>query len=91
MINFDINNGAVEPFTIVLSTRDYDHMGQISNVSNVKYTEQMNTVNELTFTIHKTKDGRVEKLWDDIYDLRLVYVKELKSYFEISVTITDQT
>lgn len=91
MIKFNKNNGTIEPFTIILSNRNQEHLGEIVNTEAVNYTGNFNSADELSFTVHKFVNGQEERLWDDIYDLRLVYIKELNEYFEINVSFVDQT
>lgn len=90
MINLSFDNGTVEQFTLVLSQRDYTHLGQISNIKGIKFKANLNGANELSFDVYKELDGHEEILWDDIYDLRLVWIPELDEYFEIDVESTDQ-
>ena len=89
MIDLTFDNGTVERFTIVLSQRDYTHLGQISNIKGMKFKANMNGADELSFEVCKELDGVEERLWDDIYDLRLVWIRELNEYFEIDVESTD--
>lgn len=91
MINLFNNDNMVDPLTIVLSSRDLVHLGQLSNVSSVKFTGHLNAANELSFVINKYADDHEEKLWDEIYDLRLLWIKELDEYYEIKVTLSDKT
>lgn len=90
MIRFNKNNGTIEPFTIILANRNQEHLGEIVNTEAVNFTGNFNAADELSFTVNKMMDGKEERLWDDIYDLRLVYIKELNEYFEINVAFTDQ-
>lgn len=89
-LQFDINNN-VEDFTIVLSTRGYEHYGEICNVKrdSVNCKRNMNASDELSFEVYKTLDNKDERLWDDIKDFKLVWVKELNEYFEIYVSFDD--
>ena len=89
MIDLTFDNGTVERFTLVLSQRDYTHLGQITNVEGMKFKANLNAADELSFEVHKELDGIEEMLWDDIYDLRLVWIPELDEYFEIDVESTD--
>ena len=89
MIDLTFDNGTVERFTLVLSQRDYTHLGQITNVEKVKFKANLNAADELSFEVYKELDGIEERLWDDIYDLRLVWIPELDEYFEIDVESTD--
>lgn len=91
MINIINNENIVEPLTIVLCNRDYTHIGQLSNISNIKYTGNLNSANELSFVINKKTDENEERFWDQIYNLKLVWVKELNEYFEIQVSTGDKT
>ena len=90
MIDLSFDNGTVEQFTLVLSQRDYTHLGQISNVEHLKFSGNLNAANEFSFEVHKYLDDHEEILWDDIYDLRLIWIKELNEYYEIRVELTDQ-
>ena len=91
---FDVNNN-VEDFTFILSTRDYRHLGAISNINreSVVYNAHLNSANDIQFEVYKSykkKDKNInESLWNDIVDLKLVYVKELNEYFEITVSLDD--
>lgn len=87
----DFKNGIVEDYTLVLSKRDYEHLGKIINVSGVVYKRNLNSANELSFSVTKDLDGKIERLWDEIYDIRLVWVKELNEYFEITVSKSETT
>ncbi|MBQ4523295.1 MAG: hypothetical protein IJA10_10150 [Lachnospiraceae bacterium] len=91
---FDVNNN-VEDFTFILSTRDYRHLGQIRNIDTetVRYEANLNSANKITFQVYKSvieNEKKInEPLWTDIADLKLVYVKELDEYFEITVSLDD--
>lgn len=89
MININFNNGTVEDFTIVLSDRSHSHKGQIVNIDNFVYRANLNSANEISFTIYKELDNNNELLWDEIIDLRLVWIKELNEYFEIYVGVSE--
>lgn len=90
MINFTYDNGTIEPYTIVLVQRDYTKLGQISNISHFKYTGNLNSANEISFNVNKFFNEHEEVLWDEIFDLRLVWIKELDEYFQITVETTDK-
>ena len=90
MIDLSFDNGTIEQYTLVLSQRDFTHLGLLSNVQHVKLKINLNAANELSFDVYKELDGHEEALWDDIYDLRLVWISELDEYYEINVTSTDK-
>lgn len=89
-LQFDVNHN-VEDFTLILSTRGYEYYGEIRNVNrdSVNCKQNMNAANELSFEVYKTLDGVDERLWDNITDLKLVWVKELNEYYEINVSLDD--
>lgn len=91
MINIDFNNGTLEDFTVVLSDRNHFHKGQIINIDDFVYKANFNSADEISFTIYKEADGRKERLWNDITDFRLVWIKELDEYFEIYVNISESS
>ena len=95
MIKFDENNN-VQDYTIVLSLRSHKHLGQINNIEKESVVSKinMNSANELSFTVYKYKNGdedaEIEPLWDSITDFKYVYVKELNEYYEIVVETNDE-
>lgn len=80
-----------EPYTLVLSTRSMKHQGQISCVdpSSIVYYPKMNGAGELSFTVYKEMNGIKEQLWDEIKNLKLVYIPEINDYFEIQFDINE--
>lgn len=82
-------DGTVDRFSLVLSRRNLTHLGELSNVSSLKYTRNLNTANEISFTVTKKVDDFVEPLWDELYSLRLIWVKQKDEYFQISVTLDE--
>ena len=66
-LQFDSNYN-VEDFTIVLSTRGYEHYGQINNIKrdSVVCKQNMNAANELSFEVYKTLDSKDERLCNNI-------------------------
>lgn len=51
----------------------------------------LNSANELSFTVYKEVDGIIEPLWNKIKDFRLVYVKELNEYYQIKISTNNGT
>lgn len=84
--------GNVKPFTFILSTKNYNHLGQLNNVKHetVDFKAKLNGANELSFEIYKELNGEMEKCWNDIVDLKSIYIPDLKEYFEIQVTYDDK-
>lgn len=84
--------GNVKPFTFILSTKNHKHLGQLNNVKieTIDFKCNLNGANELSFEVYKKIEDEVEKLWDDITDLKSIYVPELDEYFEIQVAYNDK-
>ena len=68
MAKLNIKNGRIEDYTIVLSTRSYKHLGQITGIKSdaVQCNNHLNSANELSFTI--TKYDLVEGLCNVLND-----------------------
>ena len=80
-------DGKVQDLTLVLSTRGYQHLGQLTGVKNVHYAASENAPNELSFTV--TKHELNTAIWEQLEDFKLVWVKETNEYFQIAVSTTD--
>ncbi len=80
-------NGKVQDLTLVLSTRNYQHLGQLTGVKNVHYAVSENAPNELSFTV--TKHDLQTAIWEQLEDFKLVWVKETNEYFQVVVSTTD--
>ena len=89
MIDLSFDNGTVEQYTLVLAQRNLMHLGALSNVQHIRLKKNLNAPDELSFDVYKQLDDHEEILWDEIYDLRLVWVRELNEYYEINVASTD--
>ena len=84
-------NDQVPNFSIVLSTRNHTHLGQLRNINYDSMTCGLheNSADELSFDVYKTLKGEKEINWDNIVDLKLVYIPELDEYFQIQVSNAD--
>lgn len=84
-------NDQVPNFSIVLSTRNHTHLGQLRNIDYDSMTCGLheNSADELSFDVYKTLKGEKEINWDNIVDLKLVYIPELDEYFQIQVSNAD--
>lgn len=80
-------DGKVQDLTLVLSTRDYRHLGQLTGVKSMHYAVNENAPNELSFIV--TKHDLQTPIWEQLEDFKLVWVKETNEYFQIAVSITD--
>lgn len=84
-------NDQIPNFSIVLSTRNHTHLGQLRNIDYDSMTCGLheNSADELSFDVYKTLKGEKEINWDNIVDLKLVYIPELDEYFQIQVSNAD--
>lgn len=89
MIKFNMD-GIVERFTLVLSTRNFKHLGALCNVSGLTYKDNINAPNEISFQVNKEVNEEKESLWNEINDLRVIWVKEVDEYFEITVKVDEE-
>lgn len=82
--NFPINP---EDYTILLANRSLQLLGQIVNIdyTTVNPKCNLNSADEINFTIYRELDNIIEPLWDKIIDLKIIYVRELDEFFQITV------
>lgn len=59
----------------------------ITGITNVSLEDNMNAPSKVSFIVHKYKNGELNPLWNDIKNLRLIYVNEWRKYFEISLSV----
>ena len=81
----------MQDLTFVLAKKNYDKIGALSNVdqNTVVYKKTMHGL-ELSFDVYKELNGVQEKLWNELIDFKLVWLKEINEYFQITVS-TDET
>lgn len=91
MPKIDYINGTVEDFTVVLSNRNLDKQGQILNVQDFRCKGNLNSAQEISFSVYKYVDGVKTHLWDDIKNLKIVWVKELDTFFETRISLAEST
>ena len=87
-LNFDLNNN-VEKKEIVLARKNYDKFGSIVNFTNFVYDYNLMSADTISFVVHKELDKKNERLWDEIREKRLVWVKEYDEWFEIQPNINE--
>ena len=84
---FNFNYNTVQEFTVVLAHRNLKLIDTLTGVSSLNYKKNLNAADELSFTLNKV--DITDELWNEVYDLRLVYVPEIKEYFQIEVATTE--
>ncbi|MCM1500386.1 MAG: hypothetical protein NC124_18140 [Clostridium sp.] len=75
--------------TIILQNRNFDTIGKINHVDSIVYTEHFNGANEVSFTVHKRKDGEITPYWEEITDHKVVYIPEFQSRFYMKVSVDE--
>lgn len=84
-IKFDSANRP-EPPTLILIRHSGERVGVINNVTNITIKDNMNPLSEISFTVHKKKNGDKCNHWFGIKNFRFVYIPEWKKYFEIYIS-----
>ena len=81
----------VRPLHVILGTRDHIKLGEINNIDQDSITAhfQLQASDEFSFTVKKEVNGEKCVLWDEIIDLRLIWVKEYDEWFEICINRND--
>ena len=82
----------MQDLTFVLANKNYNRLGALSNVdqNTVVYKKTMHG-SELSFEVYKTLDDIEERLWDKLVDFKLVWVKEINEYFQITISLDDSS
>ena len=88
-LEFDLNNNVEMP-KIILGKRNYDRLGSIVNIDNLTYDYNLMSADTINFTVYKELNYEKERLWEEIKDRRLVYLKEFNEWFQIDVVINDK-
>lgn len=77
------------PLHLILANRAQEKLGEIDNVFSVNYHTQLNGGDELTFTVYKEVNGKPCRLWEELIQFRLIWVKEYKEWFQMTVQIDE--
>ncbi|MBQ8233986.1 MAG: hypothetical protein IJZ36_00200, partial [Bacilli bacterium] len=102
MRTVEFKNGIVKDYTIILSNKKLEYCGQLSKVQSVKSAGNLASAQTLNFTVYKKYLLPIENnfpytdieayqnyIWENLVDFKTIYVKELREYFEIKVSIDD--
>lgn len=103
MMMFD-EDGQVQQYSVILSKRSHEHLGQLRNISSLVSKINLSSANEISFIVYKytdkerylnaeTNDEKLrysEPLWDEITDFKYIFIPELKEYYEIAVECNDE-
>ncbi|NBH15172.1 tail fiber domain-containing protein [Lachnospiraceae bacterium] len=77
--------------TLVLQLKSGESLGVLDGVTNLIYKKNLNSANELSFTVCKYLDGNQNPLWNFLTDLKNIYVPEFQERFEIKVSCHEET
>ena len=80
----------MQDLTLVLTHKNYARIGALSNIdqNSIVYKKTMHGI-ELSFEVYKELNNIKEKLWDELTDFKLVWLKETNEYFQICVVIDE--
>ena len=85
-LTLDINNNQEKP-TLVLCNRELKKMGEVNDYENLTTPINFNDVDNINFKVNKETCA----LFDSVVDFKIIYIKELNSYYEIQVSFTSST
>ena len=89
-IKFD-TAGNPEPPSIILATKNGNKLGQLNvNADSIELNDKLK-ISEISFTLNKYIDGKLNNLWDKVVDFKLVWCKEWDVWFEIKVELDEAT
>ena len=80
----------VETPTLLLKRKDFSNIGAIP-ASEISYKNNFNSYNELSFKVYKYKNGVMDSLWDEINTYNVIYIPEYNEFFDIDVSLTEDT
>lgn len=88
-LDFNLNNEIDMP-ELILGKRNFDKLGSVTNIENLSYEYNLMSADKIDFAVHKFFHQKECRLWEELKDRRLIFVKEFNEWFEISVK-TDET
>lgn len=77
--------------TLVLQRKSGEPLGVLDGAADMIYKKNLNGADELSFLIHKYLDGKLNPLWNDVTDLKNVYIPEFQERFEIRVSFQEES
>lgn len=86
-IKFDSEHNVIQP-KVTLARRSGSRIANLP-ACNINLTKSFNSYAEISFDVHKYDNEIEYRYWDDIKDLRLVWVKDWNVFFEIQVQIDE--
>jgi hypothetical protein len=87
-IRFDTAHNPECP-TFELADRIGNKLGMLDLVESITLKSSLQEPDTITFTVHKSDNGRSCRLWDKLTDFRLVHCREWDAWFQAHVTYSD--
>ena len=79
-----------EDISIVLARPDHSTLGMLQNVDDIEWSISEIEPCEVSFVLHKFRDGVQEPLWDEVVDFKYIFIDEWDTYLELNVTVNDE-
>ena len=76
------------PFTLVLARKDGTKLGTLP-AHHLKVHGEMNAPWSVEFSVYKVNNNHTLRIWDEIQDCKLMWIKELDLWYEIHVQLSD--
>lgn len=88
-IKLDKTSNTIDQPDVWLCHRNYKKICPLSPITDLKVYVTANSYDEVTFTFHKENNGEIFPYWEDIKNLKVIYVENF-GYFEIAVDKDDK-
>lgn len=76
------------PFTLVLARKDGTKLGTLP-AHHLKVHGEMNAPWSIEFSVYKVNNNHTLRIWNEIQDCKLMWIKELDLWYEIHVQTSD--
>lgn len=76
------------PFTLVLARKDGTKLGTLP-AHHLKVHGEMNAPWSVEFSVYKVNNNHTLRIWNEIQDCKLMWIKELDLWYEIHVQTSD--
>lgn len=83
-IKLDKISNTIDQPDVWLCHRNYKKICPLSPITDLKVYVAANSYDEVTFTFHKENNGEIFPYWEEIKNLKVIYVENF-GYFEIAV------
>ncbi|MBU5332123.1 hypothetical protein KQI61_07920 [Anaerocolumna aminovalerica] len=80
-------SGNIEQWDVYLRRRNLSTIGCLHPIESLKIKKNLNAFSEISFSISKNINGRINPYWDKVVDLSIVFVQQ-HGNFEVTVSTT---